>query len=88
MTVKTALLHPHKAPKEVKQIFDEVEGREERFELNLYVVGYEDDPEETTATAKDTSDATEKDQGQPEAAGAAHREPPAEPSAPQTEETT
>jgi succinate dehydrogenase iron-sulfur subunit len=88
MTVKTALLHPHKAPKEVKQIFNDIEGREERFELNLYVVGYEDDPEESAASAKDTSQATEKDQGQPDPAGAAHREPPPEPSAPQTEETT
>jgi succinate dehydrogenase / fumarate reductase iron-sulfur subunit len=45
MTPKTALTHPHKAPKEVKRIFDEVEGRERRNELNLYVSGYEDDPE-------------------------------------------
>ncbi len=88
MTVKTALLHPHKAPKEVKQIFDEIEGREERIELNLYVTGYEDDPEEADASAHDTSAATDKDQGQPDPAGADDREPPAEPSAPQTEETT
>jgi succinate dehydrogenase / fumarate reductase, iron-sulfur subunit len=46
MTPKTALLHPHKAPKEVKRIFDEVDGREDRIELNLYVSGYEDDPAE------------------------------------------
>jgi succinate dehydrogenase / fumarate reductase iron-sulfur subunit len=45
MTPKTALLHTHKAPKAVKAIFDEIEGREERIELNLYVSGYEDDPE-------------------------------------------
>jgi succinate dehydrogenase iron-sulfur subunit len=45
MTPKTALLHSHKAPKDVKRIFDQVEGREERVELNLYVVGYEDAPE-------------------------------------------
>ncbi|MHA0110917.1 hypothetical protein ACXYUI_27810, partial [Klebsiella pneumoniae] len=55
MTPKTALLHPHKAPKEVQRIFDEVEGRKERIELNLYVSGYEDDPEETAPGAKDTS---------------------------------
>src|SRR5881398_3040596 len=36
MTAKTALLHTHKAPKDVKRIFDEVEGRDERVELNLY----------------------------------------------------
>jgi succinate dehydrogenase / fumarate reductase iron-sulfur subunit len=46
MTPKTALLHPHKAPKEVKQIFDEVDGKEQRLELNLYVTGYEDEPED------------------------------------------
>jgi succinate dehydrogenase / fumarate reductase iron-sulfur subunit len=47
MTLKTALLHPHKASKEVKQIFDEVDGKEQRVELNLYVSGYEDEPEDT-----------------------------------------
>jgi succinate dehydrogenase / fumarate reductase, iron-sulfur subunit len=45
MTPKTALLHTHKAPKEVKRIFDEIEGRDQRDELNLYVSGYEDDDE-------------------------------------------
>jgi succinate dehydrogenase / fumarate reductase iron-sulfur subunit len=49
MTPKTALLHSHKAPKQVKRIFDEVEGREQRNELNLYVSGYEDDPENEPA---------------------------------------
>ena len=34
-----ALLHKHKAPKEVKRIFRDVHDREERYELNLYVVG-------------------------------------------------
>jgi succinate dehydrogenase / fumarate reductase iron-sulfur subunit len=45
LTPKTALGHPHKAPKEVRQIFDTIEGRERRNELNLYVMGYEDEPE-------------------------------------------
>src|SRR3954454_18428648 len=40
-----ALLHKHKAPKEVKRIFRDVHDREERYELNLYVVGEEDEPE-------------------------------------------
>lgn len=71
MTPKTALLHPHKAPKEVQRIFDEVEGRKERIELNLYVSGYEDDPEETAPGAKDTSTAATKTQGVPDAEGAA-----------------
>src|SRR5579875_1923444 len=43
MTPKTALLHPHKAPKPVTQVFDRIEGRDERIELNVYVSGYEDD---------------------------------------------
>jgi succinate dehydrogenase / fumarate reductase, iron-sulfur subunit len=45
VTPAKALLHAHKAPKEVKRLFDEIEGREERVELNLYVSGYEDDPQ-------------------------------------------
>src|SRR5579862_2387518 len=49
MTVKKILLHEHKASKEVKRIFDTVEGRSERVELNLYVTGYEDEPEEASA---------------------------------------
>jgi succinate dehydrogenase / fumarate reductase iron-sulfur subunit len=44
VTPPKALLHQHKAPKGVKRIFDVVEGREERYELNLYISGYEDDP--------------------------------------------
>src|ERR671916_2488858 len=43
VTPKKALLHEHKAPKEVKRIFEHVHEKDERFELNLYVVGYEDD---------------------------------------------
>jgi succinate dehydrogenase / fumarate reductase iron-sulfur subunit len=85
MTPKTALMHPHKAPKEVKRIFDEVEGRSERVELNLYVSGYEDAPEEQAAREeegdRDTSGAG-GEQGQPEAKGAGDREPPTEDSAP------
>ena len=49
MTPKTMLLHTHKAPKEVKQLFDSIEGKPERYELNLYVVGYEDEPDESPA---------------------------------------
>ncbi len=44
VTPGAALLHPHKASKEVKRIFDKVEGRPERLEFNLYVSGTEDDP--------------------------------------------
>jgi succinate dehydrogenase / fumarate reductase iron-sulfur subunit len=42
MTPATVLLHPHKASKQVKRIFKTIEGKSERFELNLYIVGYED----------------------------------------------
>jgi succinate dehydrogenase / fumarate reductase iron-sulfur subunit len=45
MTPGKVLLHPHKAPKAVKRLFDEIEEQEERVELNLYVVGYEPEPE-------------------------------------------
>jgi succinate dehydrogenase / fumarate reductase iron-sulfur subunit len=76
MTPKTALLHPHKAPKEVKRIFDTVEGREQRVELNLYVTGYED--EDQPAAPASASDGQER---APET-GAEHREP----SAPSTAE--
>ncbi len=44
ITPGKALRHQHKAPKELKRIFDEIEGRSERIELNLYVSGYEDEP--------------------------------------------
>jgi succinate dehydrogenase / fumarate reductase iron-sulfur subunit len=45
VTPANALLHQHKAPKEVKRLFDEIDGREQRYELNLYVTGYEDEPD-------------------------------------------
>jgi len=44
----------HKIPKQdldaVKRIYDEVEGREERYELNLYITGY-DEQDETPVAA-------------------------------------
>ncbi|HEX3833477.1 MAG TPA: succinate dehydrogenase/fumarate reductase iron-sulfur subunit [Solirubrobacteraceae bacterium] len=50
MSPKIALFG-HKLPKSdlnsLKQIYETVEGRDERIELNLYVSGYEDDPEPT-----------------------------------------
>jgi succinate dehydrogenase / fumarate reductase iron-sulfur subunit len=48
MTPKTALGHPHKAPPEVRKLFDDIDGRQQRIELNLYVTGYEDAPEKDT----------------------------------------
>jgi succinate dehydrogenase / fumarate reductase iron-sulfur subunit len=46
MTLAKALLHPHKAPPEVKRIFDVIEARDQRNELNLYITGYDDSPGE------------------------------------------
>jgi succinate dehydrogenase / fumarate reductase iron-sulfur subunit len=43
VTPRKALLHPHKAPKGVKRIYEEVESHEQRYELNLYVSGYDED---------------------------------------------
>jgi succinate dehydrogenase / fumarate reductase iron-sulfur subunit len=44
-------LKPHKIPKDdlkqVQRIYDTVEGRPERIELNLYVSGYDEDDQET-----------------------------------------
>jgi succinate dehydrogenase / fumarate reductase iron-sulfur subunit len=45
VTPKKALLHSHKAPDEVKRIFKHVHDKEQRYELNLYVVGEEEEPE-------------------------------------------
>ena len=44
VTPAKALLH-HKLPdqKQIRRIFEVVEGREERFELNLYITGYDED---------------------------------------------
>jgi succinate dehydrogenase / fumarate reductase iron-sulfur subunit len=47
VTAKKALMHP-KLPdqKQVKRIFQEIESKDERLELNLYIVGEEGDSEE------------------------------------------
>jgi succinate dehydrogenase / fumarate reductase, iron-sulfur subunit len=45
MTPQKLLLHQHKAPPEVKRLFDAIDSKPERNELNLYVSGYEDEPE-------------------------------------------
>jgi succinate dehydrogenase / fumarate reductase iron-sulfur subunit len=48
VTPKAALM-PHKIPKdalkEVQAIFDRVEGKDERYELNLYISGYDEETE-------------------------------------------
>jgi succinate dehydrogenase iron-sulfur subunit len=43
VTPAKALLHQHKAPKDVKRIYDVIESRAERIELNLYVTGYDEE---------------------------------------------
>src|SRR5215208_1576666 len=43
VTPKKALLHQHKADKQVRRIFDHVHDKDERYELNLYVAGEEED---------------------------------------------
>jgi succinate dehydrogenase / fumarate reductase iron-sulfur subunit len=54
VTPQKALLHPHKAPKEVKALFKKIDGKEERNELNLYVTGYEDDPSDAAHSDEPT----------------------------------
>jgi succinate dehydrogenase / fumarate reductase, iron-sulfur subunit len=93
MTPRTMLMHSHKAPKDVKRIFDEVEGEQQRYELNLYVTGYEDElpthePHDEDLWDKETASGAEKEQGRPEAEGAAGRETPTETSMPGTPDTT
>ncbi len=43
MTLPKILLHPHKAPKAVKRYFDEIDGKAQRYELNLYVSGEDEE---------------------------------------------
>ena len=60
MTPRTALGHPHKAPGEVKRLIDAIEGREERVELNLYVVG-EEEPEDSGQETSPTTSPSESE---------------------------
>jgi succinate dehydrogenase / fumarate reductase, iron-sulfur subunit len=55
VTPKKALIHEHKADKAVKRIFDQIHEKDERYELNLYVVGYEDDIEPDAGEAEHAS---------------------------------
>jgi succinate dehydrogenase / fumarate reductase iron-sulfur subunit len=50
VTPAKALLHQHKAPKAVKAIFKAIEGQAERYELNLYVSGRDEDDEPPAGT--------------------------------------
>jgi len=43
-TPKVALTHPHRKDfKDLKKLFDKIEEKEERYELNLYISGYDED---------------------------------------------
>jgi succinate dehydrogenase / fumarate reductase iron-sulfur subunit len=54
VTPTKALLHPHrKEYKGLRRIFDEVEEKPERVELNLYVTGVEDEPLEAAASEEE-----------------------------------
>jgi hypothetical protein len=55
MTPKTALVSGHKAPKDVKDIFKKIHAQPERYELNLYVSG----KDEEQAGAADNDDIVE-----------------------------
>ena len=46
VTPAGALLHKHKASKEVKRIFRHVHDKEASYELNLYVTGVEEEDDE------------------------------------------
>ena len=57
VTPGKALRSGHKAPKDVKAIYDRVEGRDERVELNLYISGYDEDLEGADQSASATAQA-------------------------------
>jgi succinate dehydrogenase / fumarate reductase, iron-sulfur subunit len=65
VTPGKALRSGHKAPKDVKAIYDRIEGRDERYELNLYISGYDEEatPAATGAQRADAQNAPEP--GQP-----------------------
>jgi succinate dehydrogenase / fumarate reductase iron-sulfur subunit len=46
VTVRKALLHEHRKEfKGLRRYFDTIEGHDERYELNLYITGYDEDEE-------------------------------------------
>jgi succinate dehydrogenase / fumarate reductase iron-sulfur subunit len=88
MTPSKLLLHSHKAPKDVKRIFEKVEGREDRVELNLYIVGYDEVEEKAAAedgTAPGSGASSDtKPEADADTTAAIDRTPPQEQSAPST----
>jgi succinate dehydrogenase / fumarate reductase iron-sulfur subunit len=67
ITPGKALLHPHRKEfKDLRKLFDKIEEREERRELNLYITGYdEDDSGSGEQAPAATQSATASDPGQP-----------------------
>ena len=55
ITPAKALRHPHKASKELRDIFDRIESKPERYELNLYVSGTDEDNAVSGASAETPS---------------------------------
>ena len=74
MTVKLVLFG-HKIPKQdldaVKKIYEKIESREERYELNLYITGY-DEPDETPVPAMATASNGGESPAAPETEGSAN----------------
>jgi len=78
VNLKIAMLG-HKIPKRdleaVKKLYAKIEGREERVELNLYVSGYEDDPEPAPSEPGASSASTQADASTGEETAPADKSP-------------
>jgi succinate dehydrogenase / fumarate reductase iron-sulfur subunit len=55
ITPKKALLHPHKASKELRALIDDIETEPTRYELNLYLTGNDKDNEPTNVATEGVS---------------------------------
>jgi succinate dehydrogenase / fumarate reductase, iron-sulfur subunit len=74
MTVKLVLFG-HKIPKQdlnaVKKIYEKIESREERYELNLYITGY-DEPDETPVPVAAAASSGKESPAAPDTEGSAN----------------
>ncbi len=66
-TAKVALTHPHRREfKGLRHYFDEIAGHEQRYELNLYISGYDEDtPAEHKPAAGAADGQSAPDRGEP-----------------------
>jgi succinate dehydrogenase / fumarate reductase iron-sulfur subunit len=55
ITPAKALLHPHKASKDLRALFDQIEEQPKRYELNLYVSGDDKDNEPVAGASEGSS---------------------------------